>query len=403
MTSQTETILNVAHQHMEQCAWNQAAESYTQVLAMQTDQVDALYGLAQLAFHLDQKRETERLCLHVLDLYPQHANTWLLLGSLHEAQDELDAAILDYEAILSFQPEHVAALLHLGRCLTLRGEANEGLRYLRQAAELAPNNIDVFYALGLCYHLLQMPGSALDAFAHTIAINPSFLDGYVTIADLLAENRRWLDAKKVLLQAESLFPSSSIVIDKLAAIFLQMGDVEEAMQRVRQQVLLEPDNLLPMLNLSTLAQLKGDWEVALQVTLQLVEIAPKRWESHYHLGSVLDVLNRVEPAKAAFRQAIALAPEQWKPYNNLAYLLNDEKNPASWQEAARLLEQAIALAPEQEPLPRYNLVLSLTNLKEEKTALQHCVHLLTHMLPHHDLFPQVQALYSWLSQQKSVD
>lgn len=398
MTSETESMLVAANHHLEQSAWDQAAQSYLDILATSAQHLEALHGLARLAFRLEQWRESERLCLHILDLYPQHVETWLLLGSLHEAQDDLAAAVQDYEAILSFQPECVPALLHGGRCLVLRGETKTGLRYVRQATELAPHSVDAFYALGLCYHLLQMPGASLEAFLRTIEINPAFLDGYLTLADLLAENRRWSDAKKILLQAESLFPTSPLVLDKLAAVCLHLGDVDAAIAWVQRHTTLTPENLRPFLNLSTLAQLKGDWHTAQEVAQALVEYAPEHWESHYHLGSVLDVLHQPDAAKVSFRQAIALAPEQWKPYNNLAYLLNDEQNPQAWQEAADLLQQAVSLAPQEEALPRYNLVLSLINLHQQEAAREHCIQMLTHLLPHHDLFAAVQSLYAWLSE-----
>ncbi len=396
MTESVEPLVVGARNHRNNEEWLRAASLYKKALTQQPQHTEALIGLAQLAFQLGQWQEARRLCLHILDLHPKHVEIWMLLSAVHEAENNLSAAIQDYQTILSFDPQQGRAQLQLGRCLVLTGPTNEGLKHLLKATSLLPQSVDAYYALGLCYHIKQMPGPSLKAFLHTIEINPTFLDGYLTIADLLAEQRRWADARKILQQAESLFPESTLVLDKLAAVFLQMGDVEDAISCVQDQIDLEPENLRPFLNLSMMAQLEQDWELALQVCQKMVEHAPERWEPHYHLGSVQDVLNQTVEAKQSYERAITLGPDVWRPYNNLGYLLLAEQTPEAFAEAAKAFEAAIQRSPKEEPAPRYNLALTKANLGDRDSAIALCVESLSNTLPSHDLYASLQELHDSL-------
>lgn len=397
-TAEFENKLARAQNLLELGDYEQAAHLYVELATENPNSLASLSGLALTASGLGQHRDAERLALRALELDPKHVDMWLLLAGLHEAADELESAIQDYKACLAVDPNNAEAHLHMGRCLTLEGSHNEGLRHLRRATSLEPQSVNAHYALGLAYHANKMPGAALESFVRTIEVNPFFLDGYLTIADLLAENRRWAKARNILLQAESLFSDSTLVLDKLAAVFLRMGEVDEALKRVERQAEIEKDNIRPYLNLSTLAQLAEDWNIAWVAANALVEKAPEYWESHYHLGSVLDVLDQTDEAKTAYRKAIELAPEEWRPLNNLAYLLNDQQTPGSWSEAERLLEKAIELAPEDEPLPHYNLALSLVNLGKDTEALKQCLKILDFLSPEHSLWEEVKRLHQALQE-----
>ena len=65
-------------------------------------------------------------------------------------------------------------------------------------------------------------------------------------------------------------------------------------------------------------------------------------------------------------------------------------------DSAILLQKAVKLAPVDEPLPRYNLALSLTNLGKETEALEHCVHILSTASPEHSLWHEVKRLHATL-------
>lgn len=396
MTSTVKQLVDGARGHQQSAEWVKAAELYQQALDQQPQSADAILGLAQLAFQLSQHSEAKRLCLHLLDLDPKHIDAWMLLGAIHEGEGQFSAALNDYQTLLTFEPDHGRAHLQLGRCLVLAGRTGEGLKHLIKATMLMPQSVDAHYALGLSYHVKEMPGPALKSFLKTIEVNPTFLDGYLTIADLLAENRRWADARKILQQAESLFPDSTLVLDKLAAIFLHTGDIEDAISCVQDQIEMEPNNLRPYLNLSMMAQLDHDWETALEISEKMVEHAPEHWESHYHLAAVLDVLDKVDSAKASYNKAMALDPDQWRPPNNLGYLLLGEQTQESYEASATLFRKAMKLAPEEEPTPRYNLALSLVNLGNHQEAIDLCLQSLS-VVPHtHELYASLQQLHEML-------
>jgi tetratricopeptide (TPR) repeat protein len=73
---------------------------------------------------------------------PAWADARYSLGSVYARIDRVPDAIRELRAALVLEPRHFRANLLLGRILTLRGERQAALPYLRTAVDLQPDSAE---------------------------------------------------------------------------------------------------------------------------------------------------------------------------------------------------------------------------------------------------------------------
>lgn len=374
---QIQELFKQGRELMEAADYAQAAIAFRDILALNADHEPSLVALARIATLYRRFEEARQFADRALELRPGSLNAWAIKGMIEEASGHQGKAIDAYRQATTLSPNNATTWFQLGRSLGGTNEYDEAIKALNTAIQLEPGLVEAHYALGICYQMAEQPGAALQSFTRTIELNPAFLDGYLTVADLLTRQRKFAFARKVLEQAEGLFPREPMVLEKKAAVAICEDELEEATELLTRQLKLDPDNLTTYLNLSAIAQLQGKLQTALDVSERLIERNPLRWEGHYHRATVLDMTDKVDEAMAGYRKAASLAPEseKWRPLNNLAYLLNAEQREASYQEAETLLREALTLAP-TEAQPLYNLALALAGQDKNDAAMKCCTQLL---------------------------
>jgi tetratricopeptide (TPR) repeat protein len=337
---------------------DEALARFVEALDEAPGHVPAMVGFVRAALALGRSAEAEEAAAQALALAPEDRDANLFGGVASEARGRLPEAIARYEKALAKDAKSWLAHFNLGRALAQVGRRDEAAEKLARACELAPREMhEPWHALALVEESRARTGDAIRAETRAIEANPAFIEGYLSLADLLSAAGKEETADKVLEQAESLFPKAGTVLDKRAALAVKRGDLQGALTLLERQVALEPQNRSAYLHLSTYAQVAGDLPRAEHAIRRLLERDPKSAEAHYHLGSILEAANLVEKAKASFREAIRLSPSAWRPRNNLAHILQSEGTKEARAEAAALLEEAIRLAPQDEPAPRYNAAL----------------------------------------------
>ena len=129
------------------------------------------------------------------------------------------------------------------------------------------------------------------------------------------------------------------------------GDGEGALETLRAEILLRPNDPRPrVLEARTLLLLERPQE-ALEAAQRALETAPDDPDTHYVLGTVLMSVRRFDEAESRLRQALELAPEHTAALNDLAVLLLELGRR---DEAKALLERALAIHPD-DPVAKANL------------------------------------------------
>jgi tetratricopeptide (TPR) repeat protein len=224
--------------------------------------------------------------------------------------------------------------------------------------------------------LAGRPEETLSRLRSIVRRNPSMVDAWWQIADLLHRTGRNAEAVEVLMRLDRLTPGSNFVFDALATDFLEMGDRERAELYARRavsvadtpttrttlaRVLLAKKDLdgaeneakralvghegrrLPTFMLALISRGRGDDAGALALLDRLAKNSREPGELplinvEYERGDILARMGRSAEAEAAFRAEIERFPVNLVAWRSLAVLLADGGREA---EARRTIEDMV--------------------------------------------------------------
>ncbi|MDZ8054847.1 MAG: tetratricopeptide repeat protein [Aulosira sp. ZfuVER01] len=119
-----------------------AEQGYRQILEVQSNHPDALYGLGVLMRQKGEYRTAENLFKNLLQLQPNSIKALFSLGNLYQTQNQLSEAIEAYNQVLALQPEAIAAYNNLGYALQQQGKWEDAIACYQKALELQPDCIE---------------------------------------------------------------------------------------------------------------------------------------------------------------------------------------------------------------------------------------------------------------------
>jgi tetratricopeptide (TPR) repeat protein len=362
-------LLKEAEQFLEQGQVDKAAELFEQAHQADKSQPNGALGMARVALLIGQLEEAMQILDAVLKRFPKNAEALTYRGVVDEGFGRIPAALGWYEKAAKADPKLAVARFNLGRALGLQGKWKEAVRELQVATRQEPNNISYWDDLGIAYKESGDLPHAVEAFSQCIDINPLYLNGYMTLADVLVAAGQFDMATQALENAKGLFPEEGMVHSKLAAMAVRKKDFAGAVAHLKDQTAVDPKNAEAWNALSVFAMMVPDFELAEQAAQKLVEVAPQDWRGYYNLGVIYDAVRLVDKAIEAFRKSIQNGANQWKPFNNLGNLLMEGKKDLDWKEAAAMFGRALEMCPVEEGfIPLYNLAMAYFKLGDMENS-----------------------------------
>lgn len=127
-------------------------EFYRQRLKENSNDRNALKGLAYKESQLNQRQTAMKEYRHVLEIYPDDRDSRLELGRLLTFDHRYGAALEQYDLLLKQNPQDAAALLGKARIAFYRGELPEAHAGAAQALQKQPNNFSAVFLLASVEH-----------------------------------------------------------------------------------------------------------------------------------------------------------------------------------------------------------------------------------------------------------
>ena len=377
-----------------------AEQGYRQILEVQPEHPDALYGLAVVMQRQGEYQSAENLLKSLVQVQPNNIKAWFSLGVLHQIQDQLPEAEKAYQQALTLQPQSSAislAIYHnLGYSLHKQGKWEEAIACYQKARELQPDSIEaevgwantlhaqgklsteeqVRYAainldLGNKRRQADDVKVAIEYYQQAIAMQPDLADAYYNLGLARQKQGKWDEAIACYQEARELQPDNreaevslanalhvqgklpSEEQARYAAINLdlgnkhkQAGDVKVAIEYYRQAITMQPDLADAHYNLGLALQTKGKWEEAIACYQKARELQPDSIEAEVSLANALYAQGKL-PSEEQVRYATI----------NLD-LGNKHKQAGDLKIAIKYYRQAIAIQPDLADA-RENLRLAL--------------------------------------------
>jgi tetratricopeptide (TPR) repeat protein len=135
-----------------------------------------------------------------------------------------------------------------------------------------------------------------------------------------------LKAYTKLLQAD---PSNPLRHDAVASLYLDAGQLDEAIAEFRASLRLNRESAPTHYNLGFALSARGRRDEAIAAFEEALRIDPGYAQAHNNLGALLQVAGQPEAALEHYRRAVALRPDNVESHTNLAQLLSNRGDAAA--------------------------------------------------------------------------
>lgn len=229
----------------------------------------------------------------------------------------LDEAETIYRRLLAQEGDHADALHLLGLVHYARGELDAAVELVDKAVAAAPRAAVFRFNLG---NILRDAGdlaAALAAYREAVALQPDEADFHNNLGQACEEAGQFDEAVACYRRAVALADDDATAWVNLALALQRLGRRDEAATAYRRVIDLEPSHAQALNNLGGLLQAAGDFQAAAQCYLAAVQADPALAEAHRNYGGLLEAAGDREGALCYYREALRLKPD----YAEVAYVL----------------------------------------------------------------------------------
>lgn len=227
-------------------------------------------SVAQLA--LGQADEATRAARRAVELYPERADSRILLARCLRASGDMAAALTQLQQTVHEHTNNPDVLYAAGRLLLQMGQVNAALPHLARACDLQPTSYWMQYDLGRALHARGDDGPALAAFERAARIDPGRADAF----------------------------------SAAGAMALSSGDLQQARTQLQRALGADPGYLPARINLGLLEINDGRNSDGIELLRPIVESAPNPLPVWSALARAYGALGQTEKARAAMQAARAL-------------------------------------------------------------------------------------------------
>lgn len=251
-------------------------------------------------------------------------------------EGRLDEAAGAYESLLSADPAHLDALIHLGVLRLGQRRIHEAETLLRRAVARAPDSPEAHANLAAVLQGSGRREQALTHYERALALNPGMIDarfGLAACLQALGRQEAAIACYRDILADDPAHPEANY---GLATLLAELGHVDEAMAKYRAALTADPDFAEARYALGGLLARRGGLDEAVGHFRGALDIDPDYLDARLALGTALLRLERDDEAIAAFRSVIAAAPDRAEAHRGLGMLLGRNQRHAEAIEHFRI-------------------------------------------------------------------
>jgi tetratricopeptide (TPR) repeat protein len=311
-----------------------AAQIYARVLAVETDQYDALL----LTAVIESKRGRYGEAIQALNRALRHWST--------ESRITTFLTVLETTGELAQLPKGMrplCLLAHYHRYLRIFDHAHAAstIRYAEAAIAAKDHADDCWFTIGMVYQRQDKPHASLEALLHAIGLNPRHAGALNAAGSIYQGRGDLLNERRMRAGALAAAPNDVFYAEPLLDLLIvRAGDFREALTIGETIRTLQPQNAVATEQLGEAYMLLGEYAVAERY---LREALASDWgmvRAHYALAWALLQQRKYDEAIKECEVSIALAPFEAESYLRLASIYQRQRR---YQEVVKVLTEAIRL------------------------------------------------------------
>jgi len=245
---------------------------------------------------------------------------YLERGNRYFKQEQYREAILEYRNVLRIDQKEPAATRQLGLAYYQLGQYGLSFRYLTQAQQLDPENIDVRLKLASIYVLGGRPDDATSQVDAVLKKDPGNLDALVLFAGAANTPQEIDDALTRIKAVEPSLGKTAKLHLAIAGLYLRKKDPAAAEREFQEAVAREPNSVEAHIALGNFFVSKRQMGDAEREFRTAAELAPVGSPARVRLADFYLLMRRPEDARAILKQSTEKAPDALPAWRLLAQL-----------------------------------------------------------------------------------
>ena len=165
--------LELATEHYRGGRWREAGALYRQILQVEPNHAEALYGAGLILCQTGHNDTAVGLFSKAISVKPDDAKYHYSLGLALQTQRRLDEAVVSFRKALALQPDLPEACYKLANALMDLGRLDEAAASYQEALRLKPDFAEASGNLGSALKELGRLDEALACFEQSMALKPS--------------------------------------------------------------------------------------------------------------------------------------------------------------------------------------------------------------------------------------
>jgi tetratricopeptide (TPR) repeat protein len=162
----------------------------------------------------------------------------------------------------------------------------------------------------------------------------------------------WRDSETLFTHALAVTPNNDVALNNLGIIFMDKGQLDDAISKLQAAVDLRPENGPAHNNLAKALLQKGRMNEAMVHYRKFLEIEPNNVEARNIMGTALIQQGRVREAVEQWQEALTIQPDNGNAASNLAWVFATcpEDSIRNGPRALQLAEQALRISGGKIPM-----------------------------------------------------
>ena len=316
--------LGLARVQIYQNKVDAASGTLSSVIAQVPQAIEPRLSFIRLRYLLSDYTGAERAARDALNHHPTVPLLHIILGTIHAAKMEWDAADESYQAAISIDPENFWSYLAASRYYNGVGRSRLALKMLRTAKHRLPDDVRVIDALARFHLQHGEVQQAEAAIALALKMSPGYVPALIMQAEIDLGLKRWDEALAAVNRLLRFQPDYYHAHYLKGMAFLGSGKVDYAEKEFQLAIHLEPSFQPPYRELASIALARKQIDRAVIRYQRLIEKDPNQVASHMMLGTLYSIQKDNERSEYHFRRALRIRPDLVGAANNLAYLLAQE-------------------------------------------------------------------------------
>jgi Tfp pilus assembly protein PilF/peroxiredoxin len=222
--------------------FDQAVESFRQVLASKPDNADAYYNLGTLHLKKNEFEQARKYLERTLQFQPKYPEAWNNLGMMAAQQGQLDEAIHDFEQALQLRPGYAVALLNLGNLYRRQRNFEKSHECLGRALTLQPDDPEINYSLGMLYAQQDQMQRASDYLQKALELRPQFPEALNNLGVLFVREQEYTKAEDQFKTGIRVAPKFDQSYLNLARLYVMRNEKEQARRVLLELLSVQPEN-----------------------------------------------------------------------------------------------------------------------------------------------------------------